>query len=46
MSERSKLNRKAREERQEKQAKHVIAWIGAVLIVLALAYVVWTTVNI
>lgn len=46
MSERSKLNRKAREQKQEKQAKRVIFWIGAVLILLAIAYVIVVTVTI
>ena len=42
MSERSKVNRKAREA---KQAKRVVFWIGAVLILLTLAYVIVVTVN-
>ena len=46
MSERSKLNRKVREQTQEKQAKRIIFWIGAVLILLAIAYVIVATANI
>ena len=46
MSERSKLNRKAREQKQEKQEKRVIFWIGAVLILLAIAYVIVATATI
>lgn len=42
MSERSKVNRKVREE---KQAKRVVFWIGAVLILLTLAYVFVVTIN-
>lgn len=45
MSERSKVNRKVREEKQEKQAKRVVFWIGTVLILLTLAYVIVVTVN-
>ena len=45
MSERSKVNRKVREEKQEKQAKRVVLWIGAVLILLTLAYVFVVTIN-
>lgn len=32
MSERSKLNRKRREEKEEKQGNRVIMWIAVVLI--------------
>ena len=46
MSERSKLNRKVREQKHEKQAKRIIFWIGAVLILLAIAYVIVATANI
>ena len=46
MSERSKLNRKVREQKQEKQAKRIIFWIGAVLILLSIAYVIVATANI
>ena len=45
MSERSKVNRKVREEKQEQQAKRVVFWIGAVLILLTLAYVFVVTIN-
>lgn len=45
MSERSKVNRKAREAKQEKQAKRVVFWIGAILILLTLAYVFVVTIN-
>ena len=45
MSERSKVNRKVREEKKEKQAKRVVFWIGAVLILLTLAYVFVVTIN-
>ena len=45
MSERSKVIRKVREEKQEKQAKRVVFWIGAVLILLTLAYVFVVTIN-
>ncbi len=45
MSERSKVNRKVREEKQEKQAKRVVFWIGAILILLTLAYVFVVTIN-
>jgi hypothetical protein len=45
MSERSKVNRKVREEKQEKKAKRVVFWIGAVLILLTLAYVFVVTIN-
>ena len=45
MSERSKVNRKVREEKQEKQAKRVVFGIGAVLILLTLAYVFVVTIN-
>lgn len=45
MGERSKVNRKVREEKQEKQAKRVVFWIGAVLILLTLAYVFVVTIN-
>ena len=45
MSERSKVKRKVREEKQEKQAKRVVFWIGAVLILLTLAYVFVVTIN-
>ena len=45
MSERSKVNRKVREEKQEKQVKRVVFWIGAVLILLTLAYVFVVTIN-
>jgi hypothetical protein len=45
MSERSKVNRKVREEKQEKQAKRVVFWIGAVLILLTLVYVFVVTIN-
>ena len=45
MSERSKVNRKVRGEKQEKQAKRVVFWIGAVLILLTLAYVFVVTIN-
>lgn len=43
MSEKSKLNRKEREAKQEKQAKRVVFWIGAILILLAIAYVIVVT---
>lgn len=46
MSERSKLNRKVRAQKQEKQGKRIIFWIGAVLILLAIAYVIVATANI
>ena len=46
MSARSKLNRKVRAQKQEKQAKRIIFWIGAVLILLAIAYVIVATANI
>lgn len=40
MSERSKQNRRKRELKQEKQAKRVIVWIAAVLILLAIATII------
>ncbi|WP_314697581.1 hypothetical protein [uncultured Prevotella sp.] len=35
MSERSKIHRKEREIKQEKQAKRVIAWLAVILIALS-----------
>lgn len=40
MSEKSKLNRAKKAARQEKDAKKVINWIFAVLIILAIAFLV------
>jgi hypothetical protein len=42
MSERSKLNRSIRAAKQEKQAKTVIKWIFGALIVLALAFLIYS----
>lgn len=41
MSERSKQNRARRAKEQEQQAKGVIKWMVAVLILIALAWVVY-----
>ncbi|WP_313980008.1 hypothetical protein [Prevotella sp.] len=40
MSERSKVNRKERELKQEKQAKRVITWLAVVLIALSVLTIV------
>ena len=40
MSERSKVNRKKRELKQEKQAKRVITWLAVVLIALSVLTIV------
>ena len=40
MSERSKINRKERELKQEKQAKRVITWLAVVLIALSVLTIV------
>ncbi|WP_455070749.1 hypothetical protein [Prevotella histicola] len=42
MSERSKLNRKRREEKEEKQGNRVIMWIAVVLIFLAVLCMIWS----
>lgn len=42
MSEKSKQNRKQREEMQEKKAQNVVAWIFGVLIFLGLCFLVYT----
>jgi len=41
MSEKSKLNRARRSAKQEEQAKSVIKWIFALLILLAIVWVVY-----
>lgn len=41
MSEKSKLNRARRSAKQEEQAKSVIKWIFAVLILIAIAWVMY-----
>ena len=46
MSEKSKLNRKQREELQQKKAQRIIAWIFGALIFLGLAFLVYTTILI
>ncbi len=40
MSERSKVNRKERELKQEKQAKRVITWLAVVLIALSVLTII------
>ena len=40
MSERSKVNRKESELKQEKQAKRVITWLAVVLIALSVLTIV------
>ncbi|MCH3981890.1 MAG: hypothetical protein LKE41_08290 [Prevotella sp.] len=40
MSERSKIRRAQRDAKQEKQAKKVINWIFAALIILALIFMI------
>ena len=40
MSERSKVNRKERELKQEKQAQRVITWLAVVLIALSVLTIV------
>ncbi len=40
MSERSKVNRKERELKQEKQAKRVITWLAVILIALSVLTIV------
>ncbi|MBQ3625067.1 MAG: hypothetical protein IKI48_05830 [Prevotella sp.] len=42
MSERSKINRAKREAQQEKQAQNVIRWIFAILILLAIIFVIFS----
>ena len=42
MSERSKLNRKRREEKEEKQGNRVIMWNAVVLILLAVLCMIWS----
>ncbi|WP_202613131.1 hypothetical protein [Prevotella ihumii] len=46
MSDKKKLSKKAREERQEKQAKAVIKWIFITLGILAIATMVWSVIMI
>lgn len=43
MSDKSKLNRKQRDELQEKKAQKVVAWIFGGLIFLGLCFLVYTT---
>lgn len=45
MSEKSKLRRAKREAQQEKQAKKVITWIAAVLVVFAVACLVYSMID-
>lgn len=45
MSERSKIRRKARNEKQEKQANKVINWIFGVLVALAIIFMIVITLN-
>ncbi len=40
MSERSKVNRKERELKQEKQAKRVITWLAVILIALSVLTII------
>ncbi|BBA29301.1 hypothetical protein [Prevotella melaninogenica] len=40
MSERSKVNRKERELKQEKQAKRVITWLAVILITLSVLTII------
>lgn len=42
MSEKSRLRRKARDEKQEKQANRIINWIFGVLIALAIIFAIST----
>ncbi len=46
MSDKSKVNRKKREEMQEKKAQRLIALIFGTLIFLGLAFLIYTTVII
>ena len=40
MSEKSKINRAARQAKQERQAKKVIHWMFGVLVVLAVVFMI------
>ena len=40
MSERSKINRKERELKQEKQANRVIAWLAVILVALGVLTII------
>ncbi len=44
MSEKSKMNRKQREELQEKKAQKIVAYIFGGLILLGLLFLVYTTI--
>lgn len=41
MSNKSKMQKKAREARQEEQAKSVIRWIVIALVILAIILMAW-----
>ena len=41
-SKKSNAKREAYAKKQEEQGRHVMMWIFGVLIVLAIAYLVWT----
>ena len=40
MSERSKVNRKERERKQEKQANRVVAWLAVILVALGVLTII------
>ena len=40
MSERSKVNRKERELKQEKQANRVVAWLAVILVALGVLKII------
>lgn len=42
MSEKGKIRKKEREEKQEKQARKVINWIFGVLIFLAVCFMIYS----
>ena len=43
MSDKSKLRRKEYNEKQEKQAKHIVNWIFGVLVALGIIFLICTT---
>jgi hypothetical protein len=44
MSQKSKVNRERRAAQQEKKGKKVVNWIFGVLIVLAIFFMIYTTI--
>ena len=45
MSEKSKINRAARQAKQERQAKKVVYWIFGTLIAFAIAFMIYSMVS-